>query len=115
MPGENWKYGVGFLIGMVVTVIIIIVLANKYGKASSPPPPPPVQPTPSAPSESPPACTPDGAPSTSSGSDCCSANGVDDLGNCAGAASAPTVSFPPSSDSNPAIGTSSFSTEPADF
>jgi hypothetical protein len=48
MPGVdpgNWKYAVGFVIGVIVTLVIIIVLANKYGKscdsaASTPPPPP---------------------------------------------------------------------------
>lgn len=48
MPGVdpgNWKYAVGFVMGIIVTLIIIIVLANKYGKpcdsAASPPPQPP--------------------------------------------------------------------------
>ena len=34
-PG-NWKYAVGFVIGVIVTLIIIVVLANKYGKEPSP-------------------------------------------------------------------------------
>lgn len=30
-PGQNWKFAVGFVLGVLVTLIIIIVLANKYG------------------------------------------------------------------------------------
>lgn len=36
MPGVdpgNWKYAVGFVIGIIVTLVIIVVLANKYGKS----------------------------------------------------------------------------------
>ena len=149
IPGNNWKYGVGFLVGLVVTVIIIIVLANKYGKATpTPQASAPAQAPAQTPAQAPSSCTadgspstsngsdccssngvddngncnsvsssctPDGAPSTSSGTDCCSSNGVDSLGNCAPMAGEPVVSLPPSSSSAPATGTSSFSTEPADF
>jgi hypothetical protein len=37
---QNWKYAVGFVIGIVVTLIIIVVLANKYGKSCDTPAPP---------------------------------------------------------------------------
>jgi hypothetical protein len=40
-PG-NWKYAVGFVIGVIVTLIIIIVLANKYGKSCDSAAPPSV-------------------------------------------------------------------------
>jgi hypothetical protein len=50
-PTFNWKYGVGFALGVLVTLIIIIVLANKFGKAPGEqsaavpgPPPPPAPP-----------------------------------------------------------------------
>ena len=42
-PDQNWKFAVGFVIGIIVTLVIIVVLANKFGKscdASAPPPPP---------------------------------------------------------------------------
>jgi hypothetical protein len=32
---NNWKYAVGFVMGVIVTLIIIVVLANKYGKEPS--------------------------------------------------------------------------------
>lgn len=34
-PTFNWKYGVGFALGVMVTLVVIIVMANKFGKASS--------------------------------------------------------------------------------
>jgi hypothetical protein len=34
---QNWKYAVGFVFGVLVTLIIIVVLANKYGKEPSAP------------------------------------------------------------------------------
>lgn len=42
-PSHNWKYGVGFALGILVTLVVIIVLANTYGKstgagATQPPP-----------------------------------------------------------------------------
>ena len=44
MPEHNWKFAVGFVIGVIVTLVIIVVLANKFGKepsvTSSVPPPP---------------------------------------------------------------------------
>lgn len=52
-PTFNWKYGVGFALGVIVTLVIIIVLANKYGKdcpSASTSTPPPVE-TPPAPTE----------------------------------------------------------------
>jgi len=36
-PTYNWKYGVGFALGVLVTLVIIIVLANKFGKAPGEP------------------------------------------------------------------------------
>jgi hypothetical protein len=45
MPGVdpgNWKYAVGFVMGIIVTLIIIIVLANKYGKSCDSAAPPSV-------------------------------------------------------------------------
>ena len=37
-PDQNWKFAVGFVIGVIVTLIIIVVLANKYGKEPAAPP-----------------------------------------------------------------------------
>jgi hypothetical protein len=77
---EILKYGFGFLLGMIVTVVVIVLLGNKYGRICIDTPPESF-PAP-APVPAPGPCTPDGAPSTN-GTDCCSTNGVDSLGNCA--------------------------------
>lgn len=50
---QNWKYAIGFAVGVILTIVIIVILANKYGKepseaTSAPPPvaPPPAISTP---------------------------------------------------------------------
>jgi hypothetical protein len=40
---QNWKYGVGFALGVLTAIIIIVILANMYGN------PPPAQITPGVP------------------------------------------------------------------
>jgi hypothetical protein len=40
---QNWKYGVGFALGVLTAIIIIVILANMYGN------PPPAQVTPGVP------------------------------------------------------------------
>lgn len=40
-PSYNWKYAVGFSIGLIMAFIIMIIIANTV-PVSQPPPPPPV-------------------------------------------------------------------------
>jgi hypothetical protein len=68
---HNWKFAVGFVIGVIVTLVIIVVLANKYGKepsASGTPPPSDTGAT-AAPSEPQLALPPTAAPAAPTGAD----------------------------------------------
>jgi hypothetical protein len=46
VPSHNWKFFMGFIVGLLIAFIIMIVIANTVPASQPPPPPPPVTQTP---------------------------------------------------------------------
>jgi len=46
VPSHNWKFFMGFIVGLLMAFITMIIIANTVPASQPPPPPPPVTQTP---------------------------------------------------------------------
>jgi hypothetical protein len=44
VPSHNWKFFMGFIVGLITAFIIMIIIANTVPASQPPPPPPPPPP-----------------------------------------------------------------------